>query len=933
MATEQQRGWKRLGGAKQKRKQFRVLTAAATRINVDNRVEVRRQRSVRMNWQLDAFTYRNTIGELRYAINFLANCSARMRLFVAALPDQADFSTTQTTSTEVQSDMPVDIAQLAGVPPEVIAACNQAMSDLGNGRTAIAGHMHSLSTNISIAGEGFLLGQEDPMTGQQTWSVRSVSEIVVQNDELMLREGPIDSTGQLGLIELNPDLTIVSRMWQPDPQFRLLADSPMRAILNECESLLILRRMIRATGRSRLAGRGLLLFPDELSITVNNDDNDDPDADPVMDSLADAMMTPITVEGDAGAVVPVLVRGPAEYLAAVRLVSMADNFDVEAKATRDELVGVIATGLDLPKEVITGVADLNHWSAWQVDDDTFRHHVEPHVITLVDCLTGAFLRPYFETCNVPSEMITEWMPRILFWYDPTELVTHPDQTANATLLHAALAISDAAYRRTLGFKEADAPTPQEIEVRMIRTMRNWPPNVVMALLHELDPELVVPAMTGPPALPGIDATGAVAPPAPIDPTTGLPTPTTPALPDATTTEPAKPVLGVPPTTPTIGPPTTEQPSNLTAEDAAFVTQFMQRAIEATLEQREHFVSLLKARMSEFSLPERYEVNQLALTASAKPKPSEKSVRLSNRLTNIDTDLRLRVTTAANAALLRQLEKAGSRLRQKVANQSNLRDKIANTRAEHIMMKLGQTQVEATGLTASVLMNSDWEQFKEQWFNWTATAQAQAIKTAAELGGVTPEDAEAQVSAAMASGAQKGWELLTAAMDTLAVHAAYNPDPTITNEAAVLSMNPDTLIPTGVVRAALALAGGGTEQDFGLVTTVTGATVPAVALGVPVGGIGTGVTIGGLLTGSGAITDSYTWQHGVAKDPFDPHLALDNVTFTSFTDPALANDGSFPQNQFFMPGDHQGCSCDFSVNWISQDDVDAAQAALANSDDE
>jgi hypothetical protein len=907
MAGEKSRGWSRRERSQGK---LRVLTAAATRVNIDNAVEVRRQRSVRQNWQLDSFTYRNTIGELRYAVNFLANCAARMRIYVAALPSTGE------------TDMPVDITELPEVPPELIAACAQAMVDLGNGRTAMAGHLHSVSTNISIAGEGMLLGQEDVLSGIQTWSVRSVSEIVVMNDELMLREGPIDSTGQLGLIPLDPNTTVVSRMWQPDPQFRLLADSPMRAILNECESLLILRRMIRATGRSRLAGRGILLIPDELSITVNNDDNDDPEADPFMDSFADAMMTPITNEGDASAVVPIVFRGPAQFLHEVRLIELGAVFDTEARAVREELVGVIATGLDLPKEIIMGVADLNHWSAWQVDDNTFRHHVEPHVVAIVDCLTGAFLRPYLENSGLDPVLIAEWMPRIMFWYDPTELVTHPDQTANATLLHAALSISDSSYRRVLGFDESDAPTPEEIEIRMIRTMRNWPPNVVMALLHMLDPDLAVPPMVGPPALPGIKpgVTGGVdvpiaslpgAPAVPGIPSVASPTPSAP-------TQPGPPGEGADATAGAIlagmGP--EARASMLTAVRHEFITRFGvdPYAPEAKLvATSEGFKVEPATSVLVFDTP--------ALTAGGKPKPSDKSLRLSLKLTTIDSELRSKLQVAANAALLRQLEKAGGRMRQKVANNKGLRDKIAHSRNEHVLALLGQKTVEATGLTASSLMKSDWDSFKEQFFNWTGSAQKQAVATAAQLGGMNYDDAEAASATAMNDGAAKGWSLLEDAMNALAMHAAYNPDPNVTEASTVLALNPDTLVPTGVIRAAIGVAGGATAQDYGLIQTVSGAMVPAIPLGNQVGGIGTGATIEGMLTDAGLQTSEYQWAHGPSVKPFDPHLALDGVQFSSFTDPALANpDPTFPANQYLMPGDHIGCLCDVTPLWITADDV-------------
>lgn len=865
-------------------KRIRVLTAAATRVNIDNRAEVRRQRSVRQNWQLDSYIYRNSIGELRYAVNFLANCAARMRMFVAALP------------TGGESDMPVDITKLEGVPPAILAVCANAIVDLGNGRVAMANLMHSASTNLSLAGEMFLLGQEDPDDGKQTWSIRSISEIVVMNEELKLREGPIDSTGLLGLIDLDPALTTISRMWQPDPEWRLLADSPMKAILNECESLLILRRMIRATGRSRLAGAGLLLFPDEVSIVVNNDDDQDPESDPVMGALANAMMTPIVNEGDASAVVPIVIRGPGEHLAQIRLVELGHTFDELAGKTRDELIGVIATGLDLPKEIILGVADLNHWSAWQVDDNTFRHHVEPHVITLSDCFTSGFLRPYLESSNVPSALLEEWMPRIMFWYDPTELVTHPDRMQNANLLHAALAISDETYRDVGGFGDDDAPSSEEIEIRMIRTMRTWPANVIMALLHALDPALAVPAMTGPPALPGIKpgaAGGADVPDLAVAPVGGA-TPAPSTISAAPVPSPSAP--------PDLGPP------DITA--SAILDELDQSEIDALVRVLHRFAN----------------TDQRALTASGAWKPPADAVRASRKLQQIDADLRTKLQVKCNDAMLRHLEQAGGKLRNKVAKNETLRTKIAMTKNEHVLMVLGREISEKAGITAAGVIASTWDQLHDQFMQWTSEAQQQAVKTAMQLAGETDQAFIDSTTHDFALSQSKGWNVLSDSMNSVAVNLAHNADPNMTIDEAIANFNPDTIVPTGAVRAALAVTGGTPEGDLGIITTKFGVEVPAIPLGYPVGGIGTGASISNLLSSSGAKTTSYEWVHGPTLRPFDPHLELDGVTFSSFTDDALANVGDFPANSYFMPGDHIGCLCDVTPLWVSAQDV---QDAMTN----
>ena len=234
--------WKPASDASRLRRRSRVLTAAAQNIDLTSREDAQRQRLLRQNWQLMAWTFYDSVPEVGFGMDFRAHSAARMRLFVAALLEDG----------ETDDPVAIDNPDL-GAPELVIEACQNALRDLGNGKVALSNIMESLSINVSVAGEAFLLGQEDPLTGIVTWTIRSIEEIVIYDDKVMLREGPMTNQGFLGLIPLDPEFTYVRRMWKPHPRFRLLAQSEMRRLANTCEDLLILRRIIRATGRQPTA--------------------------------------------------------------------------------------------------------------------------------------------------------------------------------------------------------------------------------------------------------------------------------------------------------------------------------------------------------------------------------------------------------------------------------------------------------------------------------------------------------------------------------------------------------------------------------------------------------------------------------------------------------------------------------------------------------
>jgi hypothetical protein len=797
----------------------RVLTASAVQLDLKNKTEARQLRALMQGWQADAWNFRDSIPELRYAVQFKANAMSRMRLFVGVEPEVGE------------SDKPVPLNDASGIPEQYASIARQALSDLAVDEGQRRDLLKDLSTSVDVPGEARILGRTDPETGEETWSVRSTDEIEIRDDGYYMKEIPDGPQGIIPWVELDPELTAISRVWVPHPRFALLADSPLKAMLQACETLLLLRRMIRAEARSRL-NRGLLALPDEMDIKVPNDDNEDPEADPFFANLVKALVEPIGDEGSASAYAPIAVRGPAEVLKAISRISLTEPFEEQAAKCREELVGNMATGFDLPREVMEGNADLNHWSAWQVDDNTFRHHLEPHAITMCDMLTAGYFRERIVAQGVPIQ----YARRLVVWYDPVELITHPDRTADALKLHENLVLSDAALLREAGFAESDAPSKQEIQVRLLEKMRTWPPNLVMAFLHAWDPTLTAPAMAGPPAVPGITPTG-------VD-----------------TGEHLQPGLPGRPSPQITAGPASESESETPADQPV--------------------------------------QGPPPITASAQ----QASHRLSRKLSQIDRDLRGRLQTAANAAMMVQLEKLGARLRTKVAKDETLRTKIAHRRNERVSAILGKDAVTAAGV-GDGLPDEGWTAFRTQFFEWTEAAQKQALQTALRLGAVDNDDSAVKLAeAAQVLGRERSWEWLSQALSNLGEHLMFNPDPNV-SASDWGDLNPDSIVPTGLIRGALGIAGGTTPGD----ATAT--------LGEPVGQIGTGSTIEGLLISAGMETDSYEWEHGPSLHPFDPHLDLDGTEFSTFDSEALANTSGFPGNAYYFPGDHEGCSCDVTPLWV------------------
>jgi hypothetical protein len=120
---------------------------------------------------------------------------------------------------------------------------------------------------------------------------------------------------------------------------------------------------------------------------------------------------------------------------------------------RRECIERIAIGLDMPPEILLGLADANHWRRGR---STSRRGRPPAPVAqqLCDDLTASFYRPTLKREG-------SRLARYAIGYDATDVINHPDKSKNAVLLHDRGAISLKSLRDSSGFTEADAPSDEE----------------------------------------------------------------------------------------------------------------------------------------------------------------------------------------------------------------------------------------------------------------------------------------------------------------------------------------------------------------------------------------------------------------------------------------------------------------------------------------
>jgi hypothetical protein len=517
----------------------RAITASAVRLKLkdSNDVEKFRKRRATESWQTLAWEYYDAIGEIKYAFGLMAAVTSRIRLYVGVANELGDVPDKGFFDLEGEE---------ADQPPEVQAAIKDgiaAMNRLYAGNS-MSNLLRDFSMNLLVAGECYLV-QEPELLGDkipEKWSVMSTDQLKVDSSGKVRLKKSLSQTTQT-FDELDPAKSFIGRVWKQHPRYSDDADSSMRGILELCDELLILNRAARAIERSRL-NAGAMYLPDGLSVSaspdVTSDENpDDPtlrevddDSDSFEEQLMLAMTTPIQDEDAASAVVPLIIRGPADLADKIKLFKFERGFDKEMVDRAERVIDRILVGIDVPKDAITGLAHVKYANAVQITESLYRAHVEPLVVLICDSITQVYLSQVLLAMGHAPEIVR----RVVVWYDPSNVVVRPDKGESADAGFDRMALSAQAWREAHGFTEDDAPDEKELLIRQALDRGIFSQEITDAVFKRIDPQLMA----------DVRATSQADSPAPVPQDVqnlldgGAPAPAPGAVPDAggRPTEPA-----------------------------------------------------------------------------------------------------------------------------------------------------------------------------------------------------------------------------------------------------------------------------------------------------------------------------------------------------------------------------------------------------------
>jgi hypothetical protein len=394
-------------------------------------------------WQAEAYRHYRICGEARFSAQFFGHALAKSVLYVTDGPDSKN---------RVTEGLPVE-----------------RMAELFNGAGGQSALLSAAGVHLTVAGEFYIIGRRGP-AGEDLWEVRSVQEITCTGrgkDAIW----QINGSGTQQRITLTSEDTVI-RVWIPDPQDSICADSPFRSLLPILEEIEWLTKYVFAQASARVSGAGLLIMPEEMDMpsepgatgSPEQIEGDTTKAGVLMRIMANVLGAAIQDPGSVAAKIPSVMTAPGEFIDKIKWQTFWSELDENAQKLRQEAIQRFALGMDLPPERVLGMSTgvnsgggnstgANHWTAWQVDEDTIKMHIEPMLDVLAAALTVYYLRPTLE--DPADAMVT-------VCYDTSQLRLRPDRSQEAMELYDRGLVSPKVVLRENGFDpEDDAMSPDE----------------------------------------------------------------------------------------------------------------------------------------------------------------------------------------------------------------------------------------------------------------------------------------------------------------------------------------------------------------------------------------------------------------------------------------------------------------------------------------
>ena len=419
----------------------RTIVAAAMPMNGPGvqRINRSRQHTTTEMWQKEAGYFFDAIGELRGPLIWIANAVS-----------QADVHATELDAETGKPTGPSSDPREQAVAAQTLGGVSQR-----------AGLLRLIALCWQVVGEAWLIVRPGKPGKPDKWLVLSGTKVRAKGESWEYTD---PFTGEHVILTAQDRLI---RIWCPHWDDQAKADSAVRPALPICREIEKSSQNIAARLDSRIAMNGVMALAEELDFPKGDFDTS---GEAFTDALITAAEAGLQNPGQASSQVPLAFTAPAEHIAsggAFAHYDLGTQFDASVVDLRDAGLRRLAATLDMPKDVAEGTqGESNHWSAWQVEESTYKIFIEPLLKAIGDAITEFWYRPAL----IAMGFSPEDAERSELGWDTTAIVARPDDRETLESLYEKILISDEYMLTESGVPVDAMPAPEERTRRLLEKL-------------------------------------------------------------------------------------------------------------------------------------------------------------------------------------------------------------------------------------------------------------------------------------------------------------------------------------------------------------------------------------------------------------------------------------------------------------------------------
>ena len=463
----------------------RALTGATALVTLDGTSSWKTWKFGNTDWQIEAWRLYDIIPELHKLSGRIGDSLAQARMYVAELDERGE---------EIGETTDARISALAGIP--------LGTGDQRDDALRLAG------IDLAIGGECWIVGENaaaQPEAAAGAWFVCTGSAFKKVGDTISVKRPKI--LGGRDLV-LTDGVDVLIRCWRPHPNDTDQADSFSRSAIVPLREIELLTKREFAELDSRLTGAGVMFLPE--GVDFPREEGDPEGLAGFMAYLQRAAATSMRDQSSASAMVPIMATVPDSVLPEldkIKVLNFWSELSADIGPMKDRAIQRLASSAEIPGEVLTGIGDANHWTAWLISDEGIRW-IRGYLSLVASALTRGFLQIALASLGVTNP------ERYAFGFDTSTLAAKPNRLDDALNLHDRFLLSDEETVKAGAFDPAQMPSITERAQQLLMKLIQTQPDLILDPKIQAALGLPQVEVVGPPtAAPAIGGSPNDAPPA------------------------------------------------------------------------------------------------------------------------------------------------------------------------------------------------------------------------------------------------------------------------------------------------------------------------------------------------------------------------------------------------------------------------------------